>query len=132
MTIANELTGVIALTLMLLVCRGFAPHMHLRGRDPVVLLMQGVFIGSAVIAVRVAIYDVAMPVLQSFQLIGGDPMPVPVEYMNAVFNFGFAIGAWRVLVALHASLPPEDQAAYSWLTAPFYPKRFWLFGSKNT
>ena len=127
MTIANEVTGCIALVLMLLVVRGFAPHMKLRGRDPIVLLMQGIFIGSTFIALRIATYDLGIPILRAFDVLAGDPMPFYVEVFNAVCNTGFALGAWRVLLGLHASLPEEDKAKYTWLTAPFYPKRLTIF-----
>lgn len=132
MTIANELTGGIALVFMLLICRGFAPHMRLQGHDPVTLLMQGIFIGSAIIALRITSYDMVIPFLRHIDLLAGAPMPPYVEWMNTGFNTGFAFGAHRVLLGLHASLPEEDRGAYSWHTAPFYPGRFTLFWGKRT
>ena len=131
MTIANELTGAVALVLMLLICRGFAPHMRLRGHDPVTFLMQGIFIGSAVIAMRIASYDMIIPVLRHIDLLSGAPMRPFVEWMNTGFNLGFCFGAHRVLLGLHASLPVEDRKEYHWWSAPFYPGRLWFFWGKR-
>lgn len=127
MTAANETTGVLALALMLLVCRGFAPHMRLRGRDPVIYLMQGIFIGSAIIAARIATYDAIYPLLQAVDLMKSAPMRPATELLNTTFNAGFSLGAWRILKGLHASLPEAERDHYSWLTCAWYPARINLY-----
>jgi hypothetical protein len=47
---------------------------------------------------------------------------------NPMFNLGTIVAAICALVALHRSLPPDEQPHYSWLTAPFFPRRIGLMG----
>ena len=127
MTYLNETTAVIALILMALVAKGFGSHVTLRGHSPVNYLMQGIFIGSIGISGRIALYDFIRPVMRFYDLLAGPGAALDVQIYNAGFNCIFALAAWRILVALHASLPEDDRANYTWLTAPFYPARINLF-----
>ena len=79
--------------------------------------------GNKVIAMRIGAYDGLFPFLRAIDWMSGGPMRPLVEWMNAGFNMGFAIAAWRVLTGLHASLPEDERSKYNWLTCAFYPAR---------
>lgn len=123
----NEMTAVIALILMALVAKGFGSHMTLRGHSPVNYLMQGILIGSMGISGRIALYDFIRPVMRFYEVLPGPGMGIDTQLYNAGFNTLFALAAWRILVALHAALPEAARADYTWLSAPFYPRRINLF-----
>lgn len=127
MTYLNEASALIALAMMALVARGFGTHLTLRGHSPVNYLMQGIFIGSIGIGARIALYDFIRPVMRGLDILTGPGMGIEVQLYNAGFNAIFALAAWRILVALHASLPEHERGRYNWLTAPFYPRRINLF-----
>lgn len=127
MNILTDLSALSALSLMLLVARGFWPYVRLRGHDPVNFLMQGMFIGSTVIAMRLGWHDLVRPFLIMSDLWMLEPPSVATLRINFLLNSATGIAAWRILVGLHASLPPEERPLYSWLTAPFYPKRINIF-----
>lgn len=127
MTFANEITALIAGTLMLLVARGFGPHILPSRRASAGSLMRlAVMLIAIKSLIRMAWWDLARPLLGWAGIMPPLRMPLFAEWLNAGLNSVTAAAALAALAALHRSLPAVDRARYSWLTAPFYPRHLRL------
>lgn len=127
MILLNDITGVVALFLMMLVTIGFAPYVKLSGKDPAHYLQQGLAVASFAIAMRLGYHDILRPILIAMDLVSFDHIPLSEQILNAVLNVTIATAAYRILIGLHASLPVLERDNYNWITAPFYPKRINIF-----
>lgn len=127
MIYANNISLLLAGGLMLLVARGFAPHIRLTGQDAGSLMNLSVVLVSAMTLVRMAWWDGLRPLLGWLGYLPAVEWTRLGVAMNTGFNLLAAAAALCALGALHRSLPPEERAHYNLLTAPFHPRRWQLF-----
>ncbi len=123
LTFINSGTALIALTLMLLVTIGFAPHLKMRGHDADNLMSLFVAACSGLVWVRILWSSILYPIAGELGLM--DPMVISTfgHIIRIGFNVWAIVAALAGLGALHRSLPVSEQANYSWLTVPFFPRR---------
>lgn len=127
MIYANSIAGAVAVLLMSLVARGFAPHIRVGAHDAPALMRLSVVIVSAMTLLRMAWWDGLRPILGYLGHMPPVVWTTPGIVANTLFNLLAAAAALAALGALHRSLPDEDRAGYTWLTAPFYPRKWQIF-----
>lgn len=121
---ANIGTALIAFVLMLLVTIGFAPHLRLRGHDADSLMSMFIASCSGLVWVRLLWWSLLRPLFGYLEWMGPTLFTVMGQSVNTGFNTWAILAALAALGALHRSLPIDQQQHYSWLTVPFYPRRF--------
>lgn len=124
-TYANEATALVAILLMALVARGYAPYLFAASDQPEMRFRAGIALAGIVVSARLTYWDVAVQLVASWSTGVASIQAIHGQVANSLFNFGTIFAAWLWLSALHLSLPERDRPHYNWLTAPFYPRRFW-------
>lgn len=125
----NEISALVALAIMALVTRGYAPLLRFPWRSYDYASLMACFIAGigAVICARLGWWDVLRPILGHYGYLTVVNMSPIGQVVNTVFNVLTSLCGLIALGALHRSLPDEDRQKYNWFTAPFYPGGAWLY-----
>lgn len=127
MTWLNEITAIPALVVWLLIFRGFWPHLRFHGDGPLHFMVQGVSTVAVTLVGRLLFWDLFRPTLRVFGYLPPLQSDLTVSFANAGFNVAATIAGVLILIGLHRTLPPEDQAKFSIWRAPFYPDGILFF-----
>lgn len=121
----NEFTAAIAVALLLLCFRGFWPHMLRMWRmEAAKDRALGAIIAMILIVdvkgvARMVYWDVWRSAA------GHGVQSLDGTLVNSGLNILAALAGVAGLAALFYSIPDADRSRYTWITAPFYPGRFW-------
>ena len=126
MIVLNFYAGLLATALMLLMGRGFIPHIRFRSfrKEDWMRLCAGLFYLIALGSV--AWWDVARIGLGWIDVMPASERTIWACTINITRDLLASAGAVAGLVTLWASIPALERHRYSIFTAPFYPRQFQL------
>lgn len=123
MTIANEITALLTAPAMLLVARGFWPHVTFRGETAGHAMRVAGAITWIALFFRMVWWDLARPLLGSAGWMEVAAYPPGGELTNAAFNLVALAASYFALVALLRSIPEPHRSEFNIFTATGYPPR---------